>query len=178
MGKKRRKEHRKGNRKTFGIFWPALILLGGFILLKQEITEEEKQVMYKIQDNYLDKLEDMKFQCPEVVVAQIILESAKFSSNIYKKNHNLVGMKKPKFRETYAIGENLGHAVYETDAHCLADYLKWQEYVGEPYLRKRGKTRFANNDEYMQFLLDVGYAEDKRYVKKLKNIIKYLYDRQ
>lgn len=144
-------------------------------LLKSEARLEERYVIKQIEHDYLTGMEDLGIQCPEVVVAQLCLETNYLSSRIYKENNNLFGMKKPYKRPTFVVGVNRGHAVYESTAHSLADYVLFQKYVASKYLERRGKEKFSSNEEYMDFLLKCGYAEDKKYIEKLKKIIKILY---
>ena len=54
-------------------------------------------------------------------------ESARFTSNIYKENHNLFGMKVPERRSTVVIGVNRGHAVYLDWKMSVIDYALFQE---------------------------------------------------
>lgn len=155
----------------------ALILLFFFKWLSHEVTLEEKQVIRSSGDFYLERLEQMGFQCPTVVVAQMVHETGFFTSDIYKKGNNLFGMKKAHHRPgEYQKGTYKGHASYESPAHSLLDYLEFQQYVALKWLKRRNKNRFNSDEEYMQFLLDCGYAEDKAYIKKLKKYIKIIND--
>lgn len=101
-----------------------------------------------------------KFEHPEVVVAQVILESGNLKSSVAKNNNNLVGMRLAAQRPTTAIGKKDGYAIYTSWKECLMDYLIWQcRYA-------KGLTQ----DEYFGKLQSV-YASDKVYVEKLKQII-------
>lgn len=144
-------------------------------LFKAEARIEEAVIIKQVEGDYLERMEQLGIQCPEVVVAQICLETNYLTSAIYKENNNLFGMKKPYKRPTYVIGVNRGHAVYATPAHSVADYLLFQQHVGRKYLERRGKEKFNNNEEYLDFLLRCGYAEDQKYINKLKKIIQTLY---
>lgn len=97
---------------------------------------------------------------PDIVYAQAILETGHFTSDIFIQNNNLFGMKFPKIRETKATGENMNHATFESWIESVEDYKLWQDSFAS------GKTR----DEYFTYLGSV-YAQDKRYVTKLKKII-------
>ena len=93
---------------------------------------------------------------PEIVFAQSILESARYTSNICIENSNLFGMKLPTQRPTTAIGENRGHAVYHNWIDSVIDLALWQEYYlshgysidnYEVFLRK-----FNQNENYINTL--------------------------
>jgi hypothetical protein len=84
---------------------------------------------------------------PELVLQQIHWESAHFKSKICLENHNLLGIKYIKQKES--IGENRGHAVFPTYKSCLRDYKRLQQYYIGNLVGK--------------------YAEDPTYGKKLFN---------
>lgn len=85
---------------------------------------------------------------PEVVLAQIHLESAHFKSRVCRINHNLLGIKYIKQKE--ATGENLGHAVFPTYKACLRDYKRLQKY----YLGNLAK-KYAEDSSYQQRLVQM-----------------------
>ncbi len=150
----------------------AVILVLGLKFVQSHITIQEETQVYVAQTTYLERMERMGIQCPEVVTAQMVHETGFFTSDIYKRGHNLFGMKKAYYRSRdLQLGEYKGHASYQSDAHSLLDYKEWQDYVGGKWLKRRNKEKFSSNEEYMQFLLDVGYAEDRRYINKLKKYI-------
>lgn len=96
----------------------------------------------------------------EIVLAQIILESGRLTSNLSKTNNNLLGMKHPRQRPTTSLEERNGYAYYSDWQSCVFDYMIWQ-------------SRYAKKlsvEEYYQKLED-SYAEDKEYVNKLKEIV-------
>ena len=96
----------------------------------------------------------------EIVLAQIILESGKLTSNLTKTNNNLLGMKYPRQRPTTALKEKNGFAYYQDWKHCIFDYMIWQSR----YAKK------LTEDEYFNKLSN-DYARDESYVNKLKKLI-------
>lgn len=112
---------------------------------------------------------EKKLKHPHIVYAQALLETGEFKSTIFKENNNLFGMKyvgdfRFKYgRPTTAIGSRYGHAVYTHWKKSVDDYLLWQQMFK--------KTPTDKEDEYFT-LLRAKYAEDRRYVKVLKGIIK------
>ena len=93
----------------------------------------------------------------EIIIAQAILETGLFTSPIFYENNNLFGMKEPRVRETTAIGSSRGHATYDNWVDSVDDYILWYNYV----------TRNRVYEDYLQFLVYIGYAEDPYYLKKL-----------
>lgn len=125
----------------------------------------QKRINYiKTQDfNYNLFIEYMKLKSirnKNIVVSQAILESDWFRSDIFFENNNLFGMKQPRVRNTTAIGINRGHASYNHWTCSVDDYKLWYQYV----------TKDRTYDNYFQFLVAMGYAEDGYYIRKIKSI--------
>jgi len=93
----------------------------------------------------------------DVVKAQIRLETGNLSSRYCRERNNLFGMKKPRKRQTTAIGRDKSMAVYSHFSESIRDYAYWQDL-------------FYKGGDYYQFLKRHGYATDKKYVEKLKLI--------
>lgn len=102
---------------------------------------------------------DLNIAHPKIVIAQAMIESGNFKSNIFRENNNLFGMKMPEYRKTTAIGTNRGHAVYKTWKESVIDYALWQG--------KRSKYKTRN--EYLRRLKS--YAADPNYINKIKQRI-------
>ena len=75
---------------------------------------------------YMKKL---KIKYPETVLAQAILETGNFTSDIFKENHNLFGMKVAGSRPTSAIGTNRNHAQYRNWKESVMDYALFQSFI-------------------------------------------------
>lgn len=112
-------------------------------------------------DNIKKELEKLNIQNIDVVYSQICLETGNFTSNIWKSNNNLIGMKYARQRPTTAIGEERGHSVYNSWRECLIDYSIWQSIY----------CRNLTKNEYLQ-VLDKCYAEDENYINKLNKLLK------
>lgn len=125
---------------------------------KQIIILEVKPIEYISLNDIKSLLIQHNIQYHEIVLAQIRLETGNLSSFLCRENKNLFGMKYPRQRETTALGENLGHAFYESYAACVADYAIWQQY-------------HTIEGCYYSFLNSIGYAEDGDYINKLKELI-------
>jgi hypothetical protein len=111
-------------------------------------------------DNLMRYIKESGIRFPEIVYRQALLESGRFTSNIYTEANNLFGMKVAKQRPTTAIGEFMGHARYKSWMSSVQDYALFQSAymrdckTEEDYYKKLGRT----------------YAEDNKYVTLLKNI--------
>jgi uncharacterized FlgJ-related protein len=112
-------------------------------------------------DDVFNFLKSCNLEHPEIVFAQIRLESGNLESRLSRENNNILGMKHPRQRPTTSLGERLGFASYTSWKECIFDYMIWQSR----YAKKLSKN------EYFQ-LLDKVYAEDGSYEKKLRNILK------
>lgn len=119
-------------------------------------------------------MDSLGIRFPDVVHAQGILETGWFdkSNPILTKSHNWLGLKCAKYRKTYCIGTRYGHAVFESKIHCLLDYLEWQNKYLPLYEAKYGKA--TTDEDYYNFLLKWGYAEDRQYIRKLRKIKKLI----
>jgi hypothetical protein len=91
-----------------------------------------------------------------LIYAQAKHETGNFSSNIYKENKNLFGMKKPYKRSTTVKGENRGHATYSSGWSSIYDYFLRQQYFHIDYLSVK---------QYIERTKQSNYAEDPNYDK-------------
>jgi uncharacterized FlgJ-related protein len=141
-----------------------LILL---VILLLVVTGELKNGVVKItpqyylfsKENMIKLIIDLNIAHPDIVIAQAIIESGNFKSNIFKENNNLFGMKMPEYRKTTAIGINRGHAVYSSWRESVIDYALWQ-----------GKrARYSTKNQYLRRLKS--YAADPNYITKIKQRI-------
>lgn len=114
-------------------------------------------------DTALLLMREMEVQHPHIALAQMKLESGNYQSALSKKNNNYFGMKHPRQRATVSLGEKNGYANYRNWCYSILDYALWQK-------------RYAYNlseDEYLE-KCGKNYAEDKKYIEKVKNIAKNL----
>lgn len=131
------------------------------------ITPEEKIIILRKADAFsVDKfksyLEELNVKFVDVVYAQAQLETNGFKSRIFKENNNLFGMKQAMQRSSTNIGEQHGHAYYESWRQSVLDYALYQcKYLSEVTTR----------EQYLQYLKD-NYAEDPNYFNKLTKLLK------
>lgn len=94
-------------------------------------------------------------------LAQAVHESANFTSPVYLRTNNFLGMKAPSVRATTATNKGgKGYAVYSSTLDCLRDYFLWlvaRKVVTDADFVKLISTPAARG----------GYAEDEKYYPKV-----------
>jgi flagellum-specific peptidoglycan hydrolase FlgJ len=85
---------------------------------------------------------------PKIVVAQALLETGYFTSNVCLNYNNLFGLRKPNEGSYYRFNN------WEESVKAYKDYVQYK-YKGGDYFR---------------FLQRIGYAEDPNYLYKVKSI--------
>jgi len=114
------------------------------------------------QEKLVYELKRLNVKYPHIVMAQSILETGHWKSQVFKANHNLFGMKQANIRINTAKGTNLNHAYYENWQESLYDYAFYQ---------CRYMSGVHNEEDYF-LALDASYAEvGGSYSKMLKQII-------
>ena len=133
----------------------------------ENLSQEEKLIVVReysefSEEKLIEKITELNFRYPHIILAQAKLESGHFKSTIFLENNNMFGMKEAKLRANLAKGTNRGHAYYETWQDCILDYaLYYSTYLSD--IRTEG--------EYFEYLRQ-NYAEDPTYVQRLKEVIK------
>lgn len=97
----------------------------------------------------------------KIILAQAKLESNNFTSDLFKRQRNFVGMKNPSSRVTTSGGSKGDYKAYNSWGDCVNDYIFWM------FTRNLDKI---TDEEYFNYLGKV-YAEDPAYVQKLQKII-------
>ncbi len=112
-------------------------------------------------DKFADMLKTLNVKFPHIVMAQSIIETGAFKSNIFKTNHNLFGMKEANRRITTAQGTQFNHAYYNS----------WQESVYDyAFFQCRYLSQIQSEEEYFAYL-GANYAEASDYVQVVKQTI-------
>lgn len=130
--------------------------------LKQEARRIE--CADSISDQCLKNLlEKSKVKFSHIVLAQAKLESKSFTSPVSISNKNIFGMKVAATRFTFATnGHDYGnYAMYDSYGDCVLDYKAWQMQCA--YL-------INDEDRYYELLGKI-YAQDPKYVEKLKSLV-------
>jgi uncharacterized FlgJ-related protein len=145
--------------------------LGTFLWTKthivQTMTEYEKVLLVEevnqfSEDKMVEKIKELGFKYPHIVMAQAILETGNFKSPVFQENHNLFGMKEATSRLNLAKGTQNNHASYSNWEDSVMDYALWCSTYA---------NKAQSEDEYFQILNSLGYAEDGTYEIKLKEVI-------
>ncbi len=115
---------------------------------------------YFSEENLIKVLESKNINKPHIVLAQAKLETANFTSDIFRNNHNLFGMKEAKTRPTTNLGVKRGHAYYKNWESSVEDYAYWQA--------SSGFAKVTSDEAYYNLLNQKRYAEDPNYISKVK----------
>lgn len=110
----------------------------------------------------LDFMQQVGMEHPHIVLAQMKLESGNYTSKLALENNNYFGMKQPRRRLTTSLGEKNGYASYQSWVHSVLDYALWQ----------REYAKQLTENQYLDSLNK--YAEDKKYILKIKKLLKNL----
>ena len=153
------------------IFYFSFIIGSFFFLLGrymkiQTLTDFEKEILIVNLENrndfseeaLIEMLIDLNVKYPHIVLAQARIESGHYTSRIFKENHNLFGMKQANRRINTAEGTQYGHAFYQTWRESVYDYAFYQSR----YLSG------ATTEEEYYYVIGKSYAEDPKYISKLK----------
>ena len=97
--------------------------------------------------NFANFVKNSGIRYPDIAIAQSMIETANFSSHIFKANNNLFGMQRPERRQTTASGEKNGHAYYNSWVDSVKDYKLWQDSWPE--------LRNVNKQVYLKKLNDI-----------------------
>jgi len=132
----------------------------------ETLTYEERLMIIKeynsfTEDRLIKEIDRLNFKFPHIVLAQSKLETSNYTSIIFLENNNLFGMKEAKVRLNLAQGTERSHAYYNTWQESLMDYALY----AATYLKT-----LSTEEQYYAYL-EQNYAEDPKYVNKLKKLI-------
>lgn len=100
---------------------------------------------------------------PDIVYAQAVLESGNFTSNNFKKNNNLFGMKVPKQRANMNSG-GTKYSKYDKWEYSIVDYALYQATF---FTDSNGKI--VDRATYLLKLKN-SYASDPKYIEKVDKL--------
>ena len=71
------------------------------------LSQEEKLIVIREYNEFsetklIEKIDQLNFRYPHIILAQAKLESGNFKSSIFLENHNMFGMKEAKLRSNLA----------------------------------------------------------------------------
>lgn len=128
------------------------------------LCELDSLAKFDVSDSLaLSLMDDLNIQHPQIVLAQMKLESGHYQSKLAKTNNNYFGMRHPAQRLTVSVKSKNGYAHYRNWAYSILDYALWQ----------RRYAYDLNESDYLTKLSNV-YAEDKNYIEKVKKLRKNL----
>lgn len=99
-------------------------------------------------ENLSQVLRQYKVKFPKIVMAQALLETGYFSSDLCTTRHNLFGLRRPSNGHYYEFDR------WEESVKAYRDYVQYKYKGGD----------------YYAFLRDIGYAADPTYTSKLREI--------
>ena len=103
------------------------------------------------EEGLMEALEYYGVKHPEIVYAQAILETGHFRSKVYRECNNLFGLYNSRTKSYYK---------FDHWKDCIIAYKEMIQY------------KYKDGDDYLNFLKEIGYAEDSEYNCKLKKLIK------
>lgn len=102
--------------------------------------------------NLLSEIKKNGIKYPKIVLAQAILETGWFKSSVCRNKHNLFGLTNPRTKTYY-------------------EFNHWTESVKAYYTKVQYRYKGGN---YLLWLRDIGYAEDKGYIRAIIKVLKQL----
>lgn len=116
------------------------------------VNEEQPDFFSKSpQEGLMEALEYYGVKHPQIVYAQSVLETGNFKSDLCLNGNNLFGLYDSKKHRYYT---------FDHWKDCIIAYKEMIQY------------KYKDDDDYLNFLKEIGYAEDSEYICKLKELIK------
>ena len=116
------------------------------------VNEEQPDFFSKSpQEGLIEALEYYGVKHPQIVYAQAVLETGHFKSDLCLNGNNLFGLYNSKKHKYYT---------FDHWKDCIIAYKEMIQY------------KYKDGDDYLNFLEEIGYAEDSEYICKLKELIK------
>lgn len=141
----------------------------GNVVGNEEHVSKSLSSSEMVNDSILyDFIVSLNIEHPEIVVAQAKVESASYTSNVFKKTGNLFGMGLAKNRPTVASGNYNQYSDYK-----IVNLPKWQLSVIDYAIYQASHFKNLSEEEYLNKLQRI-YAEDPNYKSALLMKVKSL----
>lgn len=101
------------------------------------------------EEGLIEALDYYGIQYPEIVYAQALLETGHFSSSVCKNYNNLFGLYNSKIKDYYS---------FEHWSDSVKAYRDFVQY------------KYKGNTDYYTFLVNLPYAIDPDYIRKIKQL--------
>ena len=152
-------------QRIFNIIISFIVLSLGIITFlnsieKKDFPKQDDIEIKLIQPEFLlsenpkkDLIEVLNYyeiEHPEIVYAQAVLETGNFKSRVCKEYNNLFGLYNSKTKNYYKFD------------HWSESVVAYHNFI---------QYRYNLKDDYYEFLSTIGYAEDPKYIDKLKEIV-------
>jgi hypothetical protein len=145
----------------------AVVFMGvGILTASKTVYSPEKILNVNVNDEpfsedaLVDFIDKLNLKYPHIALAQAKIESADYTSGLFKKNNNLFGMREARVRVNLAKGTRNKHAYYDHWQESVIDYALWCA----TYASK------CNTEEQFLNLL-AGYAEASHYKEAIINVV-------
>ena len=102
--------------------------------------------------NLIAEIRKNNIKHPKIVLAQAIIETGWFTSSVCRNKHNLFGLTNPRTGQYY-------------------EFSHWTESVKAYYTKVQYRYKGGN---YLLWLRDIGYAEEKTYIRALIRVLRQL----
>ena len=111
--------------------------------------------------NLLAEIKKNNIKYPKIVLAQAILETGWFKSSVCGNKHNLFGFTNPRTGQCYEFNHW---------SESVAAYYNVAAYYDKVQYRYKGGN-------YLIWLRDIGYAEDRGYIRAIIRVLRNLDNR-
>ena len=147
--------------------WAVLIVILTSLIFYFHLSIEEENnepliietINTTLLDSIYDEIINLEIEHPDIVFSQALLESDYASSDLFISNNNLFGMKASGSRATTSDSIVNGYKWYSNWRESVVDYALLQMAFYRGLNESQYYTRLSNN-----------YAQDSKYVHKLKSI--------
>ena len=130
-------------------------------IIETPLIAGESLLVQSTLDSIYTEILNLRLDHPTIVYSQVLLETGFLSSELYKTNNNLFGMRVSGSRATTSTKIINGYKYFENWRESLLDY----GFLQMAFYRNLSEKEYYHKLERV-------YAEDPNYVNKLKNLQK------